>query len=69
MKREEQVAIGKWIDETWPRGPAGSPQNEFRMTVNLYAQSGDSRTDAAAKALASTRERHPGFTPVARGAE
>ena len=66
MKREDQVAIGVWIDETWEKGSPGSPQREFKMVLNGYAQHGDSRAAAEAKALASVRERHPGFTPAKR---
>jgi hypothetical protein len=66
VKREEQVAIGQWIDQTWERGAPGSPKSEFRMAVNMHAQSGESRADAEAHALAGVRLRHPGFTPARR---
>jgi hypothetical protein len=63
MKRGDQVAIGKRINETWAKGSPGSPQREFKMYVNARAQAGTSRADAEALALADVRERHPGFTP------
>jgi hypothetical protein len=66
VKRDEQIEIGKWIDETDEKGPVGAAQREFRMTLNMYAQSGEARDEAEAKALASVRARHPGFTPKRR---
>jgi hypothetical protein len=66
MKRAQQVEIGKWIDQIWEKGAAGSAQRQFRMALNTYAQEGESRDSAEAQALTSVRQRQPGFRPTRR---
>jgi hypothetical protein len=64
MNREEQKAIGTWIGATFAKGEPASPQSEFLMAVNAYAQSATPRQEAVEKATASVRARHPSFTPL-----
>ncbi len=62
MANERQKEIGRWIHARYPKG--GPAQQEFKMVLNVYLQHGDAEAEAVAKAVASVRERHPGFTPV-----
>lgn len=62
MANERQREIGRWIQARYPKG--GSAQQEFKMVLNIYLQRDDAEADAVAAAVASVRERYPGFTPI-----
>jgi hypothetical protein len=66
MSNERQRAVGEELNARFPKVKGNMGQQEFRMVYNMYRQTGVEDPDAYQSALASVRERHPGFTPIER---
>ena len=62
MANAQQRAIGRLLDERYPKGDPA--QQDFRMLMNSKLQSGLSVEEAEPAAVAQVRETHPGFVPL-----